>query len=408
MKLNLLKFSLKTLTVLVFTLFFANCTSENTTNNNNIDSNSTQPADTITVQKTIDLSKYDRKYNDMALWLAGIPQDADGTYKDLENSDEWQNYSSDINAAFSQFKQERVTKLDSFRDAYLTDVNNSIKTLFYPYSGPDFINANIFFPKADKIIMAALEPVGYIPDFSTFSDYKKSSYFSQIIGSMRNILNQGYFVTKKMKVEYKSEVVDSISGVLPILYIFMAHSDCHILNVQKFTIDKEGNYALSLPNTTDLDDPNDTYISAVQIDYFRKGENEIKTVMYFSHNIGEPKIDDTPEFITFLEHQNVNVTYLKAASYLNIWFAKIRNFSLNNSDYIFQDDSGIPIEYFDENEWNIQLFGTYTKTLDMFRAYFQPLLRDMYKQSTNVIPLNFATGYNGTFEESNLQLISKK
>lgn len=403
-----MKLIFKILLFVSLSILIIQCENNDNSDGKNNTTDTIVAIDSSELEQKIDLSKYDRSYNDIALWLAGIEQDADGTYKDLESNEAWQNYSSDMTEAFSTFKTERVVKLDSFRENELSEVNENIKTLFYPYSGPDFINANIFFPNADKIIMAALEPIGYIPDFSTFSDYKKSSYFTQVISSMRNILNQGYFVTKKMKFQYQSEVVDSISGVLPILFIFLAQSDCHILDVQKFTIDKAGNKVSSLPNTTDTDNPADPYISAVEIKYFRNGENTIKTLMYFSHNIGEPKIDETPEFITFLEKQDINVTYLKAASYLNIWFVKIRDFSLENSDYIFQDDSGIPIKYFDKSVWDIKLYGTYTTTLDMFKAYFQPQLRDDYKLDTNVTPITFSTGYNGNFEQSNLQLMTKK
>ncbi len=400
-------FLFKSMIFVAFLLFFANCTDDNSnqvSDNNQIDS--TQQV--VNQKDTLDLSKYDRSYNDIALWLAGISQDTNGTYKNLEQSDAWKDYSSDISEAFQMFEKSRVVKLDSFRDAYLVDANRDIKTLFYPYSGPDFMNANILFPNADTIIMAALEPIGTIPDFSGFSEYKKSSYFSQVVKSMKNILSQGYFVTKKMKVEYKSEVVDSIDGVLPILFIFLAQSDCYILDVENFTIDKQGNPSDSVPANVNLSDPNDTYITGLKINYVRTGEDKIKTIIYFSHNIGEPEINATPEFITYLNKRSINVTFLKAASYLNIWFEKIRDVTLNKSEYILQDDSGVPIKYFNTDEWNIQLFGTYTRTLAMFTEFFQPKLRDLYKQDANIIPLNFATGYNGNFEESNLQLITKK
>ena len=45
----------------------------------------------------VDLSKYDRSFNDMALWLSGIEQDSNGVYKDLQNSETWKNYCFDIN-----------------------------------------------------------------------------------------------------------------------------------------------------------------------------------------------------------------------------------------------------------------------------------------------------------------------
>ncbi len=384
--------------VLIFASIFSCEPSNKTTENSNSDT--TQIVDSSTL-------KYDRKFNDMALWLAGIPQDKNGTYKKFENNQVWKDYSKNITEAFDKFKEQRVTKLTSFRKNYLKEVNENIKTLFYPYSGPDFINANIFFPKADTIIMIALEPVGNIPDFETFTEEKKSNYFNQMIASMSNVLDAGYFITSEMQEKYDNKSNDSIKGVLPILYIFMAKSGCQIADVQRFTIDKLGKPVDSLPNTVDLDNPEDTYVSAVKIDYFKENKDSIKTLMYFSHNIREAKIKNNLEFITFLKNRTINTTYLKAASYLNIWFETIRNVSLEKSDYILQDDSGIPIKYFKKSIWEIQLFGTYTRTLKMFKAYFQSDLRDMYKESKNTIALDFKTGYNGNFKKSNLQLAKK-
>ncbi len=399
---------IKSLFLVAIIVFISSCKDKNQNTQNSIQDSINQ-ADTTQIVQKINLSAYDRSYNDLALWLAGQRQDENGLYKNLEQSKQWQNYSSDLTLAFNTFNNERVTKIDSFRQTYLNDANEDIKTLFYPYSGPDFINARLFFPNADTIIMAALEPIGEIPDFSGFSEYQLSNYFEQIISSLRNILNQGYFITKKMKVQYTGSTKDSISGVLPIIFVFMIHSGCQVLDVQKITIDKNGNVMNLSSETEIVEDPKDEFILGVKIDYYAKHENKIKTMFYFSHDIGEPQIDETPEFLTFLGNRNINVTFLKAASYLNIWFAKIRNITLEKSDYILQDDSGIPIKYIDTTIWDIKLFGTYTKTLDMFRDYFQSKLRDLYKQEAeNVIPLHFSTGYNGTFEESNLQLFTKK
>lgn len=385
--------------------FLTNC-KNNPSSNKTIENE--KISDTIVVEEKNDFSEYNRNFNDLALWLAGMEQDSAGIYKHLENSQKWKDYCFDIKAAFDILKVERIGKLDTFRINELSELNKDIKTLFYPYSGPDFVHADIFFPNAEKIIMIGLEHVGDIPDFSNFTEYNKQSYFSQILTSLGNVLSKGYFITKRMKNDFASEQVDSISGVMPIFYVFMAQSDCRILDSKKITIDKNGNVIENKDNEADIDDPWDNFISGLQIDYVKKDEDKIKTVMYFSQDIGDPKLDTIPEFMTFLDNQEINVTFLKAASYLNIWFAKIRNFTLENSDYIFQDDSGIPIRYINDSIWDIKLYGEYTRTLEMFKDYFQSQLRNLYNES-DVTPLDFGIGYNGsTIDQPNLQLFIKK
>ncbi len=39
-------------------------------------------------------------------------------------------------------------------------------TVFYPFSGPDFVNVFALFPHAKTYLLIALEPVGEMPDFS--------------------------------------------------------------------------------------------------------------------------------------------------------------------------------------------------------------------------------------------------
>jgi hypothetical protein len=392
--------------LLLLCVFFFIISCKNNSEKTNQNDTISKTENTVTEQK-FDFSQYETKYNEIALWLAGKKQNVNGTYKNLEQSEAWKNYSQDLTLAFETFRKVRQGKLDTFRINELSQVNKEIKTLFYPYSGPDFANAVIYFPNAEKTIMVALEKVGSVPDFSMFTDYNQANYFTQIINSLNNILNQGYFVTKKMKVQYKNERIDSITGVLPILYIFMAQMDCYVLSTEKVTIDKNAELVSAKNDKNYIDEPSDNYVTGVKIEYVIKNESIKRTLIYFSQDLDEFKLNDVPQFLPFLAKQNINVTFLKAASYLNIWFAKIRNFTLENSDYIFQDDSGIPIKYIDKLIWEIKLYGVYTKTLDMFRDYFQKDLRDMYQTET-ATPLNFETGYNGTFQESNLQLFVKR
>ena len=55
-------------------------------------------------------------------------------------------------------------------------------------------------------------------------------------------------------------------------------------------------------------------------------------------------------------------------------FATIRNFILEHSNRIVQDDSGIPVAYFDPNKWNLRLFGAYLGPIDLFKQHHQPRL----------------------------------
>jgi hypothetical protein len=100
------------------------------------------------------------------------------------------------------------------------------------------------------------------------------------------------------------------------------------------------------------------------------------------------------------------VTYLKAASYLmyNSYFSTIRNLILSQSTSLLQDDSGIPVKYFEQQKWNFKFYGNYTKPIDLFNKQYQPELRKIYTSDRKIKPLDFGIGYNFKVNQSNLML----
>ena len=84
-------------------------------------------------------------------------------------------------------------------------------------------------------------------------------------------------------------------------------------------------------------------------------------------------------------------------------FSTLRDFMLKQSRWILQDDSGIPYQFLIENNFNIQIFGTYTQTIKVFAKHFQPHLQQACPQT----PLPFQIGYNTWHNETVLMLAQK-
>ena len=47
----------------------------------------------------------------------------------------------------------RIQPISKWAQKEVKILGDSVKSLFYPFSGPDFIHANIFFPNTKKIVM---------------------------------------------------------------------------------------------------------------------------------------------------------------------------------------------------------------------------------------------------------------
>ena len=100
---------------------------------------------------------------------------------------------------------------------------------------------------------------------------------------------------------------------------------------------------------------------------------------------------------------------MKAASYLlhTPGFSKCRDFLLQNSSAVVQDDSGIPFRDFAAKDWNVRLFGTYPGTHGDFAKYNQPDLFSTYRSGA-AVPLDFAFGYQPDAGKAALMIATKR
>ena len=88
-------------------------------------------------------------------------------------------------------------------------------------------------------------------------------------------------------------------------------------------------------------------------------------------------------------------------------FSAIREFILDQSLYVLQGDSGIPLRYFDPAGWDLRFYGTYAGPIALFSNCYQADMANMYK-SQDIQPLPFGIGYRHRARTSNLMFASKK
>ncbi len=102
------------------------------------------------------------------------------------------------------------------------------------------------------------------------------------------------------------------------------------------------------------------------------------------------------------------ITYVKSASYLmhKSHFSAVRNLIIDKSNYVLEDDSGIPLKFFDAKTWQPFLYGTYSGTIPMFSGFYQKDLKSAY-DSLSHKSLDFGIGYKHKMGQSNLLLFKK-
>jgi hypothetical protein len=110
-------------------------------------------------------------------------------------------------------------------------------TMFYMFSGPDFLYADAFYSKATTYVLSALEPVGSVPDLTKLPRGGVGAALYNVERSLGSILSFSFFITKQMKTDLHA---GQISGTLPILYVFLARSGKTIRSVSRISLDDKG------------------------------------------------------------------------------------------------------------------------------------------------------------------------
>ena len=96
-----------------------------------------------------------------ARFLAGLPPAPGSALAPLALEPWVQAHARYFDSEWAGLEARQLAKVRAFAAKNLT---NPQKTLFYTFSGPDFLYADAFFPKAQTYILVGLEPVGPIPD----------------------------------------------------------------------------------------------------------------------------------------------------------------------------------------------------------------------------------------------------
>src|SRR6266540_1806072 len=332
--------------------------------------------------------------NDVAHFLAGMPIPENSPLAPLTRDPAWQAHAAFFEEQFSKVHLRQLQKLHGWQATYLPESAQPKPVVFYMFSGPDFLYVDQFFPRAAVYVLCGKEALGPPPDPLRIANL--SGALGNLENAMKSSLNTTYFITKDMKVDLHAQ---NLNGVLPILYAGIARADKSITNVSFGSLNGSGAFQEGTRGS----------IPGVRIRYTDNRSGDSQTLYYFTTDISDGGIKSTPGFLKFCGRFGVGSGFLKSSSYLMFeeGFATIRNFILEHSNRIVQDDSGIPLAYFSPDKWNLRLFGAYLGPIELFKQHFQPRLQEFFQQS-NPPPLDFGFGYRWNYKEANLMVAERK
>ena len=336
--------------------------------------------------------------NDTARFLAGIQPSADLPLQPLLKAWAWQQHVSRFDGIFAKVESKQISRIHAWARAKLTPPS---PVLFYMFSGPDFLYAHAFFPNASTYVMSGLEPVGSIPDPTKLSRDDLARSLRNVEASLNSILSYSFFQTIDMR---HTLVASRLTGTLPILYVFLARSGNTIRDVSRVTIDKDGTVQAddAIAGTAQGADG----VRGVKIE-FVGDDGWPRTLYYFSANVDNASFKPSG-FQAFCERLGAGDALVKSASYLlhRDRFSDVRNFLLEHSRLLVQDDSGIPVAQFDQARWQLHPFGHYSGPISLFANRYQSQLTRLFDQG-HTEAIDFGIGYQWRPQSSNLIVATK-
>ena len=337
--------------------------------------------------------------NDTARLLAGLAPSADPVMVALTKESAWQQHAKFFDTAWARLEKSQLSKVRAWAETNISEAYAAKGTAFYMFSGPDFLYADTFFPQASTYVLCGMEPTGAIPDVAKLTPKVLGGELHALQESLNSVMSYSFFITKQMKDDFQNH---SLSGTLPVLYIFLARSGLTLTDVSYVSLDEAGVL------TPQPDRNGKSSAPGVCIHFLAPGTDTKHTLYYFCTDISDGGLKKSG-FLKFCKTLAPGNGCVKSASYLmhESNFSTIRGFLLENIGTLVQDDSGIPVSFFTPDVWQMRYFGAYPGPISLFKNCNQPKLAEAYR-TTHPEPLEFGIGYRHHAGESTLMVATRK
>ncbi len=315
-------------------------------------------------------------YDDSARLLAGLPPAADSPLAPMMRNATWQQLRTRADKSWADYVTDDMGAIQAWSKKELADAPP--RTVFYPFSGPDILNAVNFLPQGTDYLLLGLEPVGMVPNFTPGNPGPLVSSMGAAMGALDEILGVNFFLTNGMREEVGKNPYAGIAGIMS---WFLVRTDHEILSGRLVSVTADGA----------LVDGNE----GVEFVFRKRGTTQEKHAWYFPGDISDGGLAARPGLAKFILARGELDTYLKAASYLMYRpsFDDVRSIILDRSRAIVTDDAGVPWHYLPEKALDVKLYGEYHDPIKLFARRCQPDLKAAYAKGPKAGPVPFDFGY---------------
>jgi len=329
--------------------------------------------------------------NSTARLMAGMPP-LHPAHIEFAQTDAWKEHAAAMRSAWGKVAEGRVAAMTAWRDSAISPNCPVNKTLLYPFSGPDFLNAWWLFPDCDTFVMFGLEHIGEVPNLEAMNERQIRNMIADVRTATTDLFDRNYFITENMARQLRTA---NLRGVVPIIMISMALSGVDILRLRPLDIATGPRPAEATGRTL-------RQLRGVTIEFRTAGGTAVKRLHYFTVDATNSSLARYPEFLELIRKLGPTTTFIKSASYLlhGREFSQLRTALLQVSGFLVQDDSGLPYAMLATRGWQVHLHGRYDVPIPPFeRAYQSALYRAYSEQRPEPLPFTFGYQFHDYRDE---------
>ena len=267
-------------------------------------------------------------------------------------------------------------------------------TVFYPFSGPDFVTVSQLYPHADRYQMVAMQMAGEPASMKNMSEMRAQNFQSKFLREWMKFSRLGFFRTDDLNEDLRDKY--SQIGVTTILITFALYSGYDVLEVYPIALDPaSGQFVRS-----------EGPWKSVRLKLSKSGKPV--TLDYVSMNLSDAFLSQDETMRAWLDRETQHPVLIKAASHLlqESYFSILRDQLVKNATMVVQDETGLNYSYLAQIG-QVDLYGGFLYPHELLNRKKQESLAQAYKESKSVKPLPFGFSYNKTSERRSVQIVRK-
>ncbi|MCC7227668.1 MAG: hypothetical protein IT507_13365 [Burkholderiaceae bacterium] len=303
---------------------------------------------------------------------------ATGLPESLADNPQWPNFVKTISASWDKYVRNISEPMMRWAQIEVPQHN---KTVFYPFSGPDFATVYQMFPQAQRYVMVARQNAAMPLDLGSLTPTNTTNSLKLLTSAWQQFGSDGFFVTEYLDKYYHSS--QPRIGASTFIATFLTLHGFEVNRISPIGVDENGNIH-ELPAEAKV-------WSSIRFHASKEGRQII--VDYLKIDLSNEGLESKPENRKFVENMANNPVLFKAASHLPQYasFDDITQAVLHFSPLIVQDETALAYSKLIQAH-DVKLFGKFVTPHRAFQNT-QTSLAQAYANRDDIRQLDFRFGY---------------